>query len=51
MNEPDSILGVQRRAAQQQHVGAICRHIFLCCDQTTLTTSIGRRAPSLGLGA
>ena len=35
MNEPESTLTAQRRAAEQKHVGAIRRHIFLCCDQTS----------------
>jgi (2Fe-2S) ferredoxin len=35
MNEQESILAAQRRAAGQLHVGEIRRHIFLCCDQTT----------------
>jgi (2Fe-2S) ferredoxin len=35
MNDQESTLTAQRRAAQQLHVGAIRRHLFLCCDQTT----------------
>ena len=27
-------LAAQRRVAENLHVGRICRHIFLCCDQT-----------------
>ena len=34
MNEHEPPLAAQRRAAERRAVGAIRRHIFLCCDQT-----------------
>lgn len=34
MSETESPLAGQRRVAEQLRIGAIRRHIFLCCDQT-----------------
>ena len=34
MNEPVPPLDLARRVAAHVHVGAIRRHMFLCCDQT-----------------
>ena len=34
MNDPESVLAAQRRAAELLCVGSVRHHILLCCDQT-----------------
>jgi len=34
VDDSETTLAAQRRKAEQLAIGAVRRHIFLCCDQT-----------------